>query len=135
VTQFPSASGLVRSPWFWFACLVAWFGTLWILSSRAGDLGSLPAIPGIDKVAHFGYFFGGAGLFSAFLFRLQPERPNWFWILGSVLLVFSLIGWLDEFHQSHVPGRNGNDLGDWLADICGAICGALVFRRLRHFIL
>jgi len=121
-----------RNPWFWFACFAGWFGILWLLSSRAGDAGGLPPIAGLDKVAHFGYFFGGGGLFSAFLFRLRPDRPRWLWIVVSVAVTFSLIGWLDEHHQSHVPGRTGNDPGDWLADVSGALCGALVFRRLHR---
>lgn len=123
-----------RNPWFWFACFAGWFGILWLLSSRSGDAGGLPPIPGIDKVAHFGYFLGGGGLLAAFFFRLRPHRPHWPLIVAMVFVVLALVGWLDEHHQSHVPGRNGNDPGDWLADVSGAVCGALIFRRLHHIL-
>ncbi len=135
VIQPPYALVFPRNPWFWFACFAGWFGILWLLSSRTGDAGGLPHIPGLDKVAHFGYFFGGGGLLAAFLFRLRPHRPNWLLIVAMVFVVLALVGWLDEYHQSHVPGRTGNDPGDWLADVSGAVCGALVFRRLRRFVL
>ena len=124
-----------RQPVFWLICFVLWFGGLWLLSSRSGDETRLPAIPGFDKVAHFGYFFGGGGLLAAFLFRLAPRRPRW---LPSLLLIFVImgsIGWLDEVHQSYVPGRVGNDPGDWIADVTGAITGALVFRKLHRRLL
>jgi len=124
-----------RSPFFWLTCFAGWFIVLWLLSSRTGDAGGLPPIPGLDKVAHFGYFFGGGGLLSAFLFRLSPERPRWLLMLATVFVTFALIGCLDEYHQSHVPGRTGNDPGDWLADVSGAVTGALVFRRMHRRLL
>lgn len=35
-----------------------------------------------------------------------------------------LVGIIDEYHQTFTPGRTGNDLGDWIADILGSIAGA-----------
>lgn len=124
-----------RSPFFWLLCFVAWFGVLWLLSSRPGDAGGLPPIPGIDKVAHFGFFFGGGGLLSAFLFRLNPQRPRWFLLMALVFIIMGLVGWFDETHQSYVPGRSGNDFPDWLADVSGAVAGALVFRKFHRRLL
>jgi VanZ family protein len=43
-----------------------------------------------------------------------------------------LFGVADEFHQSFVPGRQGNDLGDMTADLIGATLGAMSFLVLRR---
>jgi VanZ family protein len=125
---------LVRNPFLWFAAFALWFGTLWWLSSRVNHVP-----PGLDfrfsdKLLHFGYFFGGALLFSAFLFRFNPSTPRLGRVLALTMLVVGLTGALDEFHQSHVPGRSGNDPADFAADLLGALCGALVFRKAHRLI-
>ena len=125
---------LVRNSWLWLAAFAIWFGTLWWLSSRVNHIP-----PGLDfrfsdKFLHFGYFFGGALLFSAFLFRLRPAAPRWGRALALTVVVVGLTGALDEFHQSHVPGRSGNDPADFAADLLGAFAGALVFRKSHRLI-
>ena len=125
---------LVRNPSLWFAAFAVWFGTLWWLSSRVNHFP-----PGLDfrfsdKLLHFGYFFGGALLFSAYLFRLRPSVPRWGRVLALTVIVVGLTGALDEFHQSHVPGRSGNDPADFTADLLGAFAGALVFRKSHRLI-
>lgn len=124
----------VRHPALWLGAFVVWFSTLWWLSSKVQHFP-----PGLDfrfsdKLIHFGYFFGGAGLLSAFLYRLQPERPDWRRIFLLTFLVVGLTGALDEWHQSHVPGRSGNDPADLCADLTGALAGTLVFRRFHRAI-
>lgn len=123
---------LPRSPKFWLGGFLLWFGVLWMLSSGTHPNMPEPPIADFDKIAHFGYFFGGAGLFSAWLFRRNPETPNWRAILVITVIVISLAGWVDEVHQSFVPGRSGNNFPDWIADFLGAIAGALVFKRFHH---
>jgi len=123
---------LPRNPRFWLACFGLWFVTLWLFSSFKGPGEVLPPIEHIDKVEHFGYFFGGSGLFCAWLFRRNPGNPNWLSIILTTVTVVSLIGWLDEYHQSFTPGRSGNDFPDWCADFLGAVTGALVFKRMHH---
>jgi VanZ family protein len=85
----------------------------------------------LDKVFHFGYFFGGAGLLAAALFLRPSSVPNWGMIIVLVVVIASAVGLLDEWHQSWSPERSGNDPGDWLADAYGALAGALVFRRFH----
>jgi len=121
---------LPRKPAFWLTAFIVWFVTLYILSSFAGPGGVAP-IEGFDKVEHFGYFFGGSGLFCAWLFRRNPENPNWTALLVTAVLVLGLVGWLDEVHQGFTPGRSGNDPFDWIADFLGAVVGALVFKALH----
>jgi VanZ family protein len=126
---------LPRRPGFWLAAFLGWFATLWALSSSSAPVRELPGIPHIDKVAHFGFFLGGAGLLCAWMFLLDPENPRWPRLVTTAVTVLALVGWLDEFHQTFTPGRSGNSLADWTADAFGALIGALVFmavhRRLK----
>jgi VanZ family protein len=125
---------LPRSSKFWLAGFGLWFVSLSILSSFAlpGDLNA--PIDHFDKIAHFGFFFGGSGLLSAYLYRRNPDQPNWLKLILTAILVISLIGVLDEFHQSFTPNRFGNDPWDLLADVLGATAGALTFKKI-HFLL
>jgi VanZ family protein len=125
---------LVRLPLLWLAAFAVWFGTLWWLSSRVNHFPPGLAFRFSDKFLHFGYFFGGAVLFGAFLFRLNAESPNWRRALRLTILLVGLTGALDEWHQSRVPGRSGNDPADFAADLLGAYCGALVFRKAHRWI-
>lgn len=54
----------------------------------------------------------------------QAYRRLWAVALAAVVLA-SLYGVTDEFHQSFVPGRMP-DPADWLTDTCGAALGAAV---------
>ena len=123
---------LLRNPQLWLAGFLVWFAVLWVISSFTGRETFAPPSDHLDKVAHFGYFFGGSGLLCAYLFRRAPERPNWKFILGTAIVVIALTGALDEYHQSFTPGRSGNDPYDLLADILGAIAGAFTFKRIHQ---
>lgn len=103
-----------------------WLGTLWWLSSMPGSPRRLPDIQFADKVAHFGYFFVGGLLLSL---ALRDRLPLWKHRALCILLASALIGAADEFHQSKVPNRCGNDPWDWLADVLGGSAAALVTRR------
>ena len=122
---------LCRHSSFWFVAFLIWGTVLWFLSDGPLPGPRGPRIPGIDKILHFGYYFGGAGLLSAALYLRRPAAPNWKVLLLLVVAVLGAVGLLDEWHQSWYPERSGNDLGDWLADVLGALCGALVFRRVH----
>ncbi len=121
-----------RHPHFWLAAFLLWFGALWTLSSFSLAGQYVPPVDNFDKVEHFGFFFGGAGLLCAWLFRRNPEKPNWKAIISIAVVVIGLVGWLDEYHQTFTPGRSGNDPQDWIADFSGAIAGALVFKKFHR---
>lgn len=123
-----------RHPRFWLAAFLLWFAVLWMLSSINLNTPYQPPVGNFDKVEHFGYFFGGAGLFSAWLFRRNPEHPDWKKIILTAIGVIALVGLIDEFHQTFTPGRSGNDPFDWLADVCGATAGAFIFRLLHRWL-
>lgn len=85
-----------------------------------------------DKILHFGYFFGGAGLLSAALF-LQKRWPlHWSSLHLLVVVALFTTGAIDEWHQSWYPiSRSGNDAADLTADIVGALAGTFVFRKIQ----
>lgn len=112
----------VRRPSFWGCLFVAWFALLFYLSSGPVTIRTGFTIPHADKVAHFIYFAGG-GTGLHLLLRFHP-RTRGFSPIKRVLIVVTVIalfGWFDEWHQSWVPARTGNDFHDWLADVLGGI--------------
>lgn len=125
---------LPRHPAVWLIAWCIWFGTLWWLSSAPREIPGTQDIANFDKLCHFGYFFGGAGLFAALLYRLRPARPDWSTILALCMVAGMIVGRLDEWHQTHVPNRSGDDINDFLADMTGTLCGALVFRRMHRLV-
>ena len=50
------------------------------------------------------------------------------------ILVFAILGALDEYHQTFTPGRSGNDPFDWLADVLGASTGIFLANQLHPFL-
>lgn len=112
--------------WPWVLLLLAWAAILYLLSSRS-TLPSGPEIPYKDKVLHFLYFSGGGFLIALILRQGRSTLPGagWRWWLAGTFFGM-LAGALDEYHQTFTPGRSGNDLGDWIADVTGAGTGALL---------
>ena len=81
-------------------------------------------IPNIDKLLHFvEYFILGALLVRAF--SNSSDKVNFKLILLLSVLIASIYGLLDEFHQSFVPGRSP-DIFDLFSDIIGSLLGALL---------
>mgnify|MGYP001825094911 CR=1 FL=1 len=109
---------------------MVWNTLLWFLSGRPVPEHRLPPVPGADKLVHFAYFFLGALLLAGFLTRRAPTLAGR-QLLVTVTVILALIGLLDEWHQSWIPERSGNDLGDWLADSLGAFVGTLFFLHVR----
>ena len=98
----------------------AWALMIFILSSIPSE--SYPSHPGfLNNVVHFLLYFGLAALIVVGLTggKLKPVL-----ILVIAILLASLYGASDEFHQLFVPGRNSDPL-DWMVDSLGAIAGAL----------
>ena len=121
------ATWFPRKPVAYLCLFVAWGVTLWFLSAGNPAPKNGPQIPHLDKVAHFVYFFiGGASLATCALV-LWPSLRFFKWRLAVVVtVIISVIGRLDEYHQTFTPGRSGNDVGDWIADTLGGGAGAFV---------
>jgi VanZ family protein len=127
---------LLTRPPLWLAAIVVWVVTIYFLSSTSKTMpeGGFE-IPHIDKILHFGYFFGGGIILTTYLLLLKgPGAPIRVRFIIP-LLFFAAVGALDEYHQTFTPGRSGNDPFDWLADVLGAAAGILLAHRLHPFLL
>lgn len=106
--------------------VVAWMALIFGLSSIPREVPS----PGThlvapDKAAHFAVYSVLAFLlYAAGRPYVTTTRRAWLLVAASIA-VAALYGVSDEFHQSFVPGRDPDPL-DWLADLAGAVFGALV---------
>lgn len=121
---------MFRSPHFWLAALILWATSLFVLSAMnrtIPDGGT--EIPHIDKVLHFGYFFGGGIILTTWLLLKKGIATPLAYRVLLPILVFAIIGALDEYHQTFTPGRSGNDPFDWLADLLGSSTGVFLTNR------
>lgn len=130
----------MRLPWLssphpWSLGFLLWVAYLFSLSSNPESVTQgAPQIPHIDKILHFGYFMGGAGLFTTWLLLWKgpaSRRAIRFILPITLLLAFAA---LDEIQQSLSPGRSGNDPFDWLADALGSITGVILANRFHSLI-
>ena len=110
----PTNPSLPRSAVLWPMAVAA---MIFIASSQSQLAG--PSLPGSDKVVHFAVF----GLLGTLVVRLGRGAPS-AWV--AVLLV-SLYGLSDEWHQSFTPGRSV-EWADWLADTSGGALAVGLYR-------
>lgn len=119
---------LPRHPWIWLASLLCWLAILWLLSSRPGS-GKVYPVDHMDKLLHFSYFCTGGFLCAGWLHRRNPVAvPNWHRVANTSVVLLTLVGALDEWHQTRTPFRTGNDAGDLFADFAVALMGVYIFR-------
>jgi VanZ family protein len=83
-----------------------------------------PDIVDIDKVAHFAVF----GLLATLVARAGFAESR----MGWAVLIVSLFGLTDEWHQSFTPGRTV-EVYDWFADTLGAITAVALYRYLGWY--
>jgi VanZ family protein len=77
----------------------------------------------IDKLEHTLYFTAG-GLCFLLGLRLAGFARKTRNAIVVTALFCSLVGGLDEWHQTYTPGRSGGDVWDWVADTLGGFIGA-----------
>ena len=78
---------------------------------------------------HAGEYAGLGLLLARALRRRERGAPSG--AMGALAVVLgAAYGASDEYHQTFVPGRSGNDPGDWLADTIGTTAGVLLYARL-----
>jgi VanZ family protein len=110
-----------------FLPIILYAALITYLSSKTGS--DLPHYEWMkyDKVLHALEYSGLGFLFCRALGAFRYRIP----VAAAMGLAF---GVLDEFHQTFVPGRQGNDLGDMTADLVGATLGAIAYVVLEHLI-
>ena len=111
-----------RSFWWRWLPVLGYMGIITFLSSRTSHQLPSWSLMKFDKVLHT-LEYGGLGFL---LCRALPVKtPSTRIMLAAALgLAFGVV---DEFHQTFVPGRSGNDLGDLTADWFGSTLGAISF--------
>ena len=87
---------------------------------RNSRLLSKDAFWNADKAVHF-FCFGGLCFWISFACRTKTISRIWI-----PVFITSFYGFIDEIHQSFVPGRSCS-VFDWIADTSGAIFGAVLF--------
>ena len=109
--------------WFWTP-VVLWMALVYYSSSIHGEDIPKIDIPNIDKLFHLvEYFILGALLVRAF--ANSSDRANFKLILLFSILIASIYGVLDEFHQRFVSGRSP-EIFDIVSDILGSFSGVLL---------
>ena len=100
---------------------VLWMGFLFFLSEL--EVQSNFWFPGLDKLVH-GVLYAILGVSLAWSkLRTGSKIPGY-----RLLLIGLVYGYLDEWHQSFVPGRFPS-WEDGLADVVGLIIGFYFFNR------
>jgi VanZ family protein len=108
----------------WLVAALVWTAAILAINSISVSSASLPSFAGADKLTHAGMYAVAAFAWRS-AFRSRNDVISW-WIVLAV----ALLGGLDEWHQVIVPGRSAEVL-DWMADVCGALLGVFLWRRIR----
>lgn len=113
---------LARILWSSLLCWAC--GILWLSSLSPQQLPDAAFLVS-DKINHFIAFAIGGWLAASALRVTRPRAA----IVGRIIIAIIIIaafGALDESIQTLTPGRTGRDIFDWIADLLGAIAGALL---------
>ena len=128
---------------YWLPALI-WSAVLLAISGRAGSgtvtAGFLewfiPASHPYFELVHFivrkSLHLSGYGLLGYLDFRaVRGPRTGWTLRWSAIAVVLAVvIASLDEWHQSHVPGRTGVG-SDVVIDCCGAMVAQILIRRMK----
>ncbi|HTU62111.1 MAG TPA: VanZ family protein [Polyangiales bacterium] len=102
---------------------------IWALSSFPIQV-DFSRVPLRDKGVHFIEYGTLSVLLTHAIRTTAPQRhPLAVW--ATAVLITLVWGAIDEIHQAFVPGRF-SDVGDLIADGCGAVVGSLVYLLIRR---
>jgi VanZ family protein len=102
---------------------------IWALSSFPIQV-DFSRVPLRDKGVHF-IEYGMLSVLLTHALRATSPRRHPLAVWASAALITLVWGAIDEIHQAFVPGRF-SDVGDLIADGCGAAAGALVYLLMRR---
>jgi VanZ family protein len=81
------------------------------------------SIPHLDKVAHV-ILFGGMSIFWIIFFHFRKDASKKY-IPVLIVLMLAAYGVAIEYYQLNFIPNRSFDVGDIVADVCGAMCGYL----------
>ena len=122
-----------KSAWNWRFSAAATYAVLLIFATHLPAQSLPPSITIADKLAHLGCYavlgllaFSAAGLH----WRRRNQSADWgaYAAIVAALVAFAAI---DESTQYFSPGRVP-DVLDWLANVCGILCGGLLYTKWRQ---
>jgi VanZ family protein len=79
------------------------------------------SIPHLDKIAHI-ILFGGLSIFWILFFHYRKTGEKKYTSLVILLLLAAYGVGIEYYQLNFIPNRSF-DVGDIVADICGALCG------------
>jgi VanZ family protein len=104
--------------------LAGYWCTIFVLTHMPARRLPAPAVS--DKVAHMAAYFGLAALLYAWLWVRYPARRTiGLWVIG----ICAAYGAADELLQ--IPVGRSASLGDWLADVAGAMIAVAIWELIR----
>ena len=117
------------------APVLAYAGMIFLLSSVPKFPDLLPSFFGFDKLVHFSEYY----LFGCLIQRwLLAERSRFInrYAVFLAILIGTLYGISDEWHQSFIPGRDASPwdaLTDTLAVVTATATYSWIIRRIPLF--
>lgn len=110
----------------WWLPTAAYMVLIFYLSSKTGDEVSIPTP---DYVAH-GLEYLVLSVLAGISLR-KTTCLSWKNVFAISVIIASVYGITDEWHQSFVPGRHAT-AADWLADTAGAVAGQAILSLIKH---
>jgi len=117
------------------APVLAYAGLIFVLSSSTALTHVIPSVFGFDKLAHFCEYY----IFGFLIHRWLRAKRSGFadrYAAHLTVVIGTLYGLSDEWHQSFVPGRHAT-LWDVLFDGLGVVTAALsypaIIKRIPFF--
>lgn len=123
----------VRRELIYGAPVLAYAGLIFLLSSTTTLTYVIPSIFGFDKLAHFFEYYILGFLIRRWLIAKQSCFANRH-SFALTVVIGTLYGLSDEWHQSFVPGRHAT-LWDVLFDSLGVITAAATYPMIVQRIL
>jgi len=112
---------MIARRWLVWAPVVAYMAAIFYVSSLSNPLPELTSAAS-DKTLHALAYSGLAYITAR---AVAEEGRGWTLTLLAAVIIASLYGATDEWHQLYVPGR-ASDIHDWFADTGGSAAGAVV---------
>lgn len=120
-------TGYSHTKWLRWLPAVLWAVLIFWCSSRPTSPIPLIPMPHVDKAIHFIEF---SILCYSICWAQEPSGRNLKQKMWVAILMASVYGALDEYHQSFTPERTP-EVADWMADTTGAVVAGLLWLKPR----